>query len=186
MRGLYSVERHGTFVPGIIFAPVVGIFCAYPNDGNSMSKRCDVPGGGEGSVYTMLPDENANGAPCVPGCPPDGQWCDQPGVKKRFSCSYPPEDLCGFLRRWETRPPKERTTYGKRITEVVVDARSVAADPVASVDGFFMMEGATTNADARAAHARFIATYQLDPETTAPPLVWLDPAAELPFRLAQR
>tara|TARA_B110001452_G_scaffold242217_1_gene224868 strand:- start:248 stop:571 length:324 start_codon:yes stop_codon:yes gene_type:complete len=73
--------------------------------------------------------------------------------------------------------------FSSKYTEVIVDSRSVVANPLAAIDGFFLMPGAGGSNDAvRAAHAEFLRMYQLD-RARGPPLVELDLAEERPFSL---
>ena len=40
-------------------------------------------------------------AECIPGCYPEGQWCDQEGAGQLGECSFPPSRLCDALLRQE-------------------------------------------------------------------------------------
>ena len=76
---LYYEDDSGATVGGFVIRPSVSIFCAYPEDGNSMdgSKTCTHLGG--------------DGEKCIPGCYPKGQQCQDVGHD--WSCSYPPSRL---------------------------------------------------------------------------------------------
>jgi len=192
IRGLYYNSRFHRSVPGIIFAPNVSLFCAYPSGSNSNSKRCNVTGGGPYSSYidagysTLQLDLVPERASCVPGCFPDGMQCGETRAPHR-GCSYPPSRLCETLQTWEEVQAGAHfeSEFNHLYTEIIVDARSVVNDPVAAIDGFFLMTLASPSANSatRKAHAGFIRKYGLD-SAAGPPLVLLELGAEQPFSLA--
>jgi hypothetical protein len=114
------------------------------------------------------------GGECIPGCFPQGQWCDQPGAGELGQCSFPPSQLCDALQRQEAGFSRNTNN------EIVVDTSSVARHPPRMIEGFFM--GGQKDDDVRVAYSSFIRLYRLDPET-APPLMRLDANADEPFTL---
>ena len=140
--------------------------------------RVPCPAGEEGApdVMTFYQEDWDMGpdGKCIPGCYPEGQWCDQPGAGQLGMCSFPPSKLCDALLR------QEGGFAAGNNNEIVVDTSSVEADPANMIAGFFM--GGQHDDDVRAAYRAFIHRYGLDPER-APPLMRMDLEGEEAFIL---
>ena len=144
---------------GLIIAPTVELFCAYPADGNSMAKVCD-PLFGDGDT-------------CIPGCYPKGQEC-QGDVT--WTCSYPPERLRDALQA-----QANRVDYQSSNNELVVDVRTVVSRLPDAIEGFFFIGDRT---EAEQTRHTFLAEYGMT-EETGPPLVELVLSHDGGFILAQ-
>lgn len=147
-RSLYYGHNKG----GLVIAPSVDLFCAYPEDGNSMdgSKVCSPLGG--------------DGVSCIPGCYPQGKTCPEMG--HTWSCSFPPSHL-----REALQAQQDRADFKARNNEIVVDLRSVLEQLPDSIQGFFAMGG--DDLLARDARDKFLDEYGLA-EADGPPLLRLD------------
>jgi len=152
-------------VGGLVLAPTAKLFCAYPEDGDSMGKVCDPLGG--------------DGISCIPGCYPPGQQC--PEVHHAWSCSFPPTHLKEALQAQE-----DRIGFLSRNNELVIDTSSIVSSLPHAIEGFFIAVGAggPERSTVQVAHRAFLAAYRLD-EAHAPPLVLLDldSGGNLPFSL---
>ena len=152
---------------GLVLAPTAKLFCAYPEDGNSMAKVCHPLGG--------------DGVRCIPGCYPKGQWC--PELHHAWSCSFPPTHLKEALQAQEGR-----IDFRMRNNELVVDLSSVSANLPSAIEGFFYFPGSGAAERAKAAEARqaFLGMYGLT-EADGPPLLLVDLSdggGDAPFSLA--
>jgi len=154
-KAMFLADGNG----GIVIAPMVSIYCAYPEDGNSMDGRkiCNPLGG--------------NGASCIPGCYPKGEWC--PEVGHTYSCSFPPEQLKEALQAQE-----ESAHMLNRNNEIVVDTKTVAANLPGSIQGFFFTASdptmeAKAQADTGDVRRVFLQQFELS-EADGPPLLKLD------------
>ena len=154
-----------------MLSPDVALFCAYPGDGDSQDKLCI-----DEETMTFYQEEwDLGGSPCIPGCYPDGQWCNQEGAGELGTCSFPPDRLCEALLRQEGGFGMDNNN------EIVVDVSSVLADPANMIAGFFM--GGNHDDDVRDAHEAFLQKYGLD-RNTAAPLMRLDLDAAMEGREA--
>ena len=158
----------GTVGAGLVLAPSARLYCAYPEDGNSVAKTCEPLGG--------------DGASCIPGCYPAGETC--PEVAHDWQCSFPPEALRDALQA-----QMGRRSYKERNNEIIVDAGAFKAALPHAVEGFFFLRGAS-GADqqwARKAHADFLDEFDLEAEE-GPPLMELDlrdGGSDRPFKQAR-
>jgi hypothetical protein len=143
---------------GLIIAPTVELFCAYPSDGNSMEKVCD-PLFGDGET-------------CIPGCYPKGQECHGDVT---WTCSYPPERLRDALQA-----QADRIDYQNRNNELVVDVRTVVSQLPEAIEGFFFIGDRTEPEETR---RKFLTEYGMTDEN-GPPLVELVLSHDGGFRLA--
>ena len=139
---------------GFVLAPTVELFCVYPEDGNSLAKKC-TPLGGDGSA-------------CIPGCYPSDEQCE--AVGHDYTCSFGPGYLRMALEAQQARP-----SYKARNNEVVVDAKSMEAALPDSIEAFFYMPSASAEeiAIVRGARQDLLDEYDLSDET-GPPLLMLD------------
>jgi hypothetical protein len=128
-RSLYFGQGRG----GVIYSARLSMHCVYPTDGDSQDKVCSTWGGGASSSMTHHGKAfDTHGAPCIPGCFPDGKWCGQPGADTLGACSYPPEQLCEALERQEEG-------FGRgRNNEIVMQVTELVDAPAKVVAGFFM------------------------------------------------
>jgi hypothetical protein len=146
----------GRLVGGITFnTDIARLNCAYPTDGDSMSKTCPTLGG--------------DGRTCIPGCYPPGQDCAS--VNRWWACSYLPAQLDKAL---DTQLRDEK--YVKMNNEMVVDASSIVDHLPWSIESFFYMKGAAqTDIDATLeVFNSFLSEYSLWHSTQVPPLLQLD------------
>ena len=158
---------YGYGTGGLILSPATTtLFCAYPEDGNSMAKTCQTLGG--------------DGTRCIPGCYPKGQQC--PDVGHAWSCSFPPSALREALQAQE-----DRIDFLSRNNELVVDLRSVTGRLPDSIEGFFFFKdsGPAERSKATSVRRAFLAEYGLS-EEAGPPIVVVDlqGGGDAPFSLA--
>jgi hypothetical protein len=153
---------------GVIVSPDVGIFCAYPEDGNSLSKKCE-PLGGDGRT-------------CIPGCSPAGEQCQEVG--RDYSCSFGRDFLLQALEAQQ-----RRESYRSRNNEIVVSMTSMLQGLPRSIEAFFYLPHASSN-EIRAvqrAQQELIETYHLS-RHDAPPILVLDLVSQAntlaPFSIA--
>ncbi|KAL1496682.1 hypothetical protein AB1Y20_014276 [Prymnesium parvum] len=153
---------YGSEKGGFVLAPTVSIFCAYPEDGNSMdgNKVCHPLGG--------------DGVHCIPGCYPLGQTCAEVGHE--WSCSFPPTQL-----REALQAQLRREDMKQRNNEIVVDLASVEAQLPRSIEGFFV---GAEEAHVREVREQFMLDFGLS-DADGPPLLRLnlDGGGEAPFTL---
>jgi hypothetical protein len=153
-RHVYFDEDNA--VGGLVLAPTAVLFCAYPEDGNSMDPNhvCEPLGG--------------DGVSCIPGCYPVGKQCHEVGHD--WSCSFPPERLKDALRHQQ-----DRDSYKSRNNEIVVDIRSITSRLPDSILAFWRKPKTHTDAVQQVidAHTNFLHKYGLTKET-GPPLLVLD------------
>jgi len=158
----YGVEGIG----GLVLAPTARLFCAYPEDGNSMAKLCRPLGG--------------DGVTCIPGCYPRGQQCADVG--HAWSCSFPPTQLGACLRAQE-----QRVDFLHRNNEIVVDMRSIEQNLPHAIAGFFYCarSGSSERSKVELARNSFLSHYHLS-NAEGPPLLVLDlpGGGSRPFSLA--
>jgi len=146
MRHTYYSDRGGF----ILNPDVVRLFCIYNSDGNSMAHTCN---GGYG-----------DGVRCIPGCYPAGAQCQDVG--RDWTCSWPPTMMQQALQAQLNRHDPSDTW-----NELVVDTRSVEADPARAILAFFTLGGVGA-AQARGERQAFMSTLGLNVQQ-APPLVRL-------------
>ena len=128
------------------------LFCAYGGDGNSMAHSC---GGGYG-----------DGVTCIPGCYPRGGQCHE--VHRDWTCSWPPSMLRDALQAQLARSDPSNTW-----NEMVIDTRSVEADYVGAVLGFFYLApSGAGRGPARSERAAFARAFGLSDD--AAPVVAVD------------
>ena len=158
----YDDENDGK--GGIVLAPTAALFCAYPEDGNSMNpEHACTPLGGDG-------------VNCIPGCYPKGQQCHEVGHD--WVCSFPPDRLKQALISQQNRE-----SYRDRNNEMIVDIRTVTSNLPHSIMAFWRKPNLDKDQQAHQAHANFLAEYKLTKEN-GPPLLVLDlkHGGSAPFR----
>lgn len=121
---------------GLILAPSARLFCAYHDDGNSMStdKLC-----GKGNIH--------GNATCTPGCYGVGKQCADIvsahkgdaayNGKYPHHCSYPPSQLYDALSAHKAFLEDLRLHPSHKWNEMVVDLRSIVEALPRSIEGFF-------------------------------------------------
>jgi len=158
----YGVEGIG----GFVLAPTAKLFCAYPEDGNSMAKVCHPLGG--------------DGVTCIPGCYPWGRQC--PDVGHDWSCSFPPNQLREALTAQE-----HRADYLHRNNELIIDMQSIEEHLPYAIIGFFYnaRSGSSERSRVKLVRSSFLAHYSLGSDE-GPPLLVLDlpNGGRRPFTLA--
>ena len=140
---------------GMVIAPTVQLYCAYPEDGNSMAKTCRPLGG--------------DGVTCIPGCSPNGQQCQQIG--RNYGCSFPPTELKAALEAQEGRQD-----FLNRNNEMVINYETLSHGLPDVIEAFFtppIAKEAPNRMFAEQARAMFLADFGLD-EDDGPPLLFVD------------
>ena len=161
-QGLYYKEYGGIVLNTA--AVELTLFCAYPEDGNSMAED------------KLCSKSDGDGSRCLPGC--TRLQCD---ARRFWDCSYPPSKLREAL---EMQLTVSRQRGGNRNNELVLDARAYAALLPKAVFGFFFKSNLDRGYVGRVRDA-FARRYGIEPAQL--PLMRLDlkGGGDRPFTLCE-